>query len=47
VRHAAVMLASITGARVYPGSAPLAAIDVYRRAQRLRPFGFNPAGGER
>jgi hypothetical protein len=41
------MLASITGARVYPASTPLAAIEVYRRAKRLRPFQFNQAGGER
>jgi hypothetical protein len=47
VRHAAVMLASIAGARVYPAGIPLAAIEVYRRAKRLRPFQLNQAGGDR
>lgn len=36
VRHAAAMLAAVDGATVHAGSVPASAIDVLRRAQRLR-----------
>jgi hypothetical protein len=42
VHHGAVMLASLVGARVYPGSIDGAAIAAYRQAQTRRPFGFGP-----
>lgn len=46
VRHAAVMLASVASARVYPGSVPGAAIEVHQRAALLRPLRFtDPARG--
>lgn len=41
VRHGAVLLASLDGARVFPGSVGGAAIEVYARAQRRRPFDFD------
>jgi hypothetical protein len=43
VQHAAALLASLTdGGRVYPGRTDHrgAAIEAYRRAQQMRPFGF-------
>jgi hypothetical protein len=42
VRHAAAMLASVNRARVYPGPAGIdgAAIEVFKRSQRRRPFDF-------
>jgi hypothetical protein len=43
VRHAAVVLASVEGARVYPVSLPGAAIDAYRQAQTRAPFRFDAA----
>jgi hypothetical protein len=46
VHHAAVLLAFLTGGRVYPSTVPGAAIDTYRRAARLTPFdGRIQAGG--
>jgi hypothetical protein len=36
LRHGAALLASLEGGRVYPGTG--SAIEVYRRAQALRPF---------
>jgi hypothetical protein len=42
VHHGAVMLASLVGARVYPGSVDGAAIAAYQRAQARRPFDFGP-----
>jgi hypothetical protein len=44
VVHAAVALASIEHARVYPGSLPGAAVEAYCRARQLRPFEFAPDG---
>jgi hypothetical protein len=41
VRHAAVVLASVADARVYPGSVDGAAIDAYTRAQLREPFRFD------
>lgn len=40
VLHAAVVLASVTDARVYPGSVEGAAIEAHKRAQGMRPFDF-------
>lgn len=40
VWHAAVLLASLEGGRVYPGVVPGAALDVYDTAQRLAPFAW-------
>lgn len=42
VQHAAVALASIEGARVYPHSVDEAAIEAFQRAQLLEPFEFDP-----
>lgn len=42
VHHAAVVLASVEGSRVYPGSVDGAAVEAFRRAQLLEPFGFDP-----
>lgn len=42
VHHAAVALASIEDARVYPGSVPGAALEAHRRAQLRTPFAFDP-----
>lgn len=44
VHHAAVVLASVEKARVYPGSVGGAAIETYQRAQLRRPFVFDSAG---
>lgn len=53
VHHGAVLLASLAGGEVHPGPrmctgdgsvAPGAAIDVYQRAQQLRPFAFQDGG---
>ena len=41
VHHAAIMLASITGARVYPGSVPGAAVVAHQLAARRPPFDFH------
>lgn len=40
VLHAAVVLASVKGVRVYPGSVEGAAIEAFKRAQGMRPFDF-------
>jgi hypothetical protein len=40
VNHASAYLASLEGGRVYPASVPGAAIEVYERAKRRRPFDF-------
>lgn len=40
LRHGAALLASLDRGRVYPGSVDGAAIEVYKRAQGLAPFGF-------
>lgn len=40
VLHGAVMLASIRGAKVYPGSVDKAAIEAFTRAQSMTPFDF-------
>lgn len=45
VRHGAVLLATLEGGRVYPGSVQGAAIEVYERAQKLRPYEFGPSPG--
>lgn len=45
VRHASVLLASVAGARVYPGSVAGAAVEVFHRAQSRRPFTFDPVEG--
>ena len=44
IHHAAMMLASITGARVYPGSINGAAIAAYNRAAGMTPFAFHRSG---
>lgn len=44
VRHAAVVLASVEGAGVYPGSVAGAAVVVFERARSLRPFQFDQPG---
>ena len=41
VHHAAIMLASITGARVYPGSVTGAAVVAHQLAARRQPFDFH------
>jgi ADP-ribose pyrophosphatase len=38
--HGPVLLASLTGGRVYPGSVPEAAIEVFNQAQTRQPFDF-------
>lgn len=38
LHHGAVLLASLEGGRVYPGTG--SAIEVFERAQKLRPFQF-------
>lgn len=43
VHHAAAMLASITGARVYPGSVVGAAVVAHQLAARRAPFDFHTA----
>jgi hypothetical protein len=40
VLHGAVMLASIKGAKVYPGSVESSAIEAFNRAQSMKPFDF-------
>ncbi|QSB14043.1 hypothetical protein JQS43_21270 [Natronosporangium hydrolyticum] len=45
VHHAAVVLASVVEARVYPGSVAGAAIEAFRRSRARRPFQFDRAGG--
>jgi hypothetical protein len=55
VHHAARLLASIEGGRVYPGPSSTvgrtegngAAIDAYKRAQHLPPFCWRQNGGTR
>jgi hypothetical protein len=42
VHHIAVMLASVEGARVYPGSVEGSAIEAYTLARLLQPFAFDP-----
>lgn len=44
VHHAAILLASVTDARVYPATVDGAAIEVYRRAVVRAPFDFTVAG---
>lgn len=49
VHHAATMLASLTGGRVYPGSVPGAAIDAHLLAAGRQPFDFTdyrPTAGD-
>jgi len=41
IHHAAMMLASIIGARVYPGSVDGAAIAAFNRAAGMTPFAFH------
>ncbi|GIJ51289.1 hypothetical protein Val02_81750 [Virgisporangium aliadipatigenens] len=43
IRHGAVLLASLDGGRIWPGSVDGAAIEVHKQAQHLRPFSFGGA----
>jgi hypothetical protein len=40
VLHASRMLASIEGARVYPGALGAAAVTAFTRAQTIKPFAW-------
>ncbi|GCD98338.1 hypothetical protein EHYA_06044 [Embleya hyalina] len=40
IHHASRMLASLDGARVYPGASGGAAIETFNRAQDIQPFAW-------
>jgi hypothetical protein len=44
VHHASVVLASVEGSRVYPGTVAGAAVEAFTRAQLREPFAFDPIG---
>ncbi|MGW4476988.1 hypothetical protein ACWENQ_45670 [Nonomuraea sp. NPDC004354] len=46
VLHGAIMLASLKGAKVYPGPVEGYAIEVFTRAQGMKPFDFPFPGRE-
>jgi hypothetical protein len=39
--HGAILLASLEGGKVHPGSVEGAAIEVFYRAQSMKPFSFD------
>ncbi|GAA4971688.1 hypothetical protein [Kineococcus glutinatus] len=44
VEHGATLLASLQGGRVYPGSQPEAAVEVFTLAHHRAPFAFRDGG---